>query len=485
MTQINNVYYGFTVPVWAGSSDETKPTKNVRNGSQFIETDTGKKYMFDEETGEWCEQPTGGGGLLPVIHVFTVDGAVVTAVNGSTEITAVSHIDHADIEIPNYGTWTLSATNRGVTSAQQAVSVDTVKEYSLTIEMAEIYGVTWDKTASTVLSRTDDAALFAEPVPYMNGMQPGDYHSPFDTIQPWAGMVRSTDETVGELVAIPKFYYKWTNTATTLSLQIATKPTEGFHVSPAHADRGDGKGERDIVYIGRYHCDADYKSKTGVKPKVNIACATARSGIHALGDDIWLNDFALFWTIRMLYLVEYADWNCQKTIGYGRGNGSAVENMGYTDNMPYHTGTTLSNRSTYGVSTQYRNIEGVWDNCVDWCDGIRFSGRNVYCFQKPSDCSDSSGGTLVFDARPTASDFISAWNVPNVNGFEWALYPSEVQGGEQTYVADKCYYDSFGVVLYVGGNYGQTQSCGMFYLHGSSSASGASGSIGSRLQKLP
>ena len=70
-------------------------------------------------------------------------------------------------------------------------------------------------------------------------------------------MVRVTDVVAGELVAIPKFWYKWTKSGNSLKLQIADKETDGFHVSPAHADRGDGKGERDIVYIGRYHCNTN------------------------------------------------------------------------------------------------------------------------------------------------------------------------------------------------------------------------------------
>ena len=71
-----------------------------------------------------------------------------------------------------------------------------------------------------------------------------------------------------------------------MKLQIADKATPGFHVSPAHADRGDGKGERDIVYIGRYHCGADWKSKTRVMPKASITSSAARTGIHSLGEAI-------------------------------------------------------------------------------------------------------------------------------------------------------------------------------------------------------
>ena len=43
----------------AGSSDASKPTSLLANGSIFIETDTGKVFIFDEENG-WTEMQAGG-----------------------------------------------------------------------------------------------------------------------------------------------------------------------------------------------------------------------------------------------------------------------------------------------------------------------------------------------------------------------------------------------------------------------------------------
>ena len=38
-----------------GLHDDTKPTAGVRNGSVFIEIDTGKIFFFDEENVTWHE----------------------------------------------------------------------------------------------------------------------------------------------------------------------------------------------------------------------------------------------------------------------------------------------------------------------------------------------------------------------------------------------------------------------------------------------
>ena len=364
-----------------------------------------------------------------------------------------------------------------ISYAENGVTKTTTFNINVT---APIYGVEWDGTSSTKFSRTDAAELFTDPVPYVSGAS--SYGSPFDNIFPWSDMQIVDDATAGKLVKIPKYYFKWTKSGTKMKLQISEAPFDGSHVSPAHADRGDGKGERDVVYVGRYHCNSSYKSVSGQTPVVNITRAAARTNIHNLGPSYWQYDFAMYWTICMLYLVEFADWNSQAKIGYGCGNNSSAQAVGASDSMPYHTGTMQSSRITYGVGTQYRNIEGLWDNVFDWCDGIYFSDANVYCIKNPSSFSDSSGGTLV-GTRPTSHGWISAFNIPNANGFEYALYTSAISGSEATYITDRC--SSGGVVLFVGGAYGQVQSYGLFCLYGNLSASYSYSSVGSRLQKLP
>ena len=357
------------------------------------------------------------------------------------------------------------------------------KTCSVKCSFVSIYGVQWDGTATTLWSRTDDAAGFTNPSPAVNN---GSGSSPFDRKMPWAGMVKETDATAGTLVKIPKFWYKWTRSGKSMKLQIADAAVDGFHTSPAHADRGDDKGERDYVYVGRYHCDSSYKSQAGSKPRVNMTRAHARTDIHNLGAAYWQYDYAMFWTIRMLYLVEYGGWHSQETIGYGCSPSGSLFNMGATDGMKYHTGTTAASRTTYG-SIQYRYIEGLWDNVFDWCDGIYFAGAlgsKVYCIKNPAQFSDTSNGTLV-GTRATSSNYISEWTNPTASGFEYALYPNAVNGTENTYVCDFCYYNSSGVVLCVGAYYYQSQYCGAFCLAGDYGASGASSGIGCRLQKLP
>lgn len=413
----------------------------------------------------------------------TVDsGSTVTCAKSGTTTQTKTSTGTVVFTVTEAGTYTITATKDGNTASDTVSITASGQSKSITLSYVHIYGAIWDGTSTTAFSRTDDAAGFTNPVPYISGAT--SYGSPFDNLQPWAGMVRVTDAVAGELVAIPKYWYKWTKSGDTLKLQIADKATAGFYVSPAHADRGDGAGERDVVYVGRYHCNSAYKSVTGATPQANITRASARTSIHNLGSSIWQYDFAMYWTIMMLYLVEFADWNSQAKIGYGCGNNSAAQNVGASDSMPYHTGTMQASRTTYGVGCQYRYIEGLWDNVYDWCDGIYFSGANIYCIKNPSSFSDTANGTNI-GTRPTSSGYISAWSVPSASGFEYALYPSAVAGSETTYICDYCYYNSSGVVLCCGGGYSQNQNYGLFYLDGYNATSYSYVNVGCRLQKLP
>ena len=344
-----------------------------------------------------------------------------------------------------------------------------------------IYGVEWDGTASTSWKRTDTSAKFSAPDPYIEGAS--GYGSPFDDLMPWSGMVKE-ERTGGTMVAIPKFWYRLTQNGKGLKVQITDHDgVDGFHVSPAHMDRGDGKGERDVVYIGRYHCASDYKSKTGVKPAANITRSGARTSIHNLGSTIWQSDFAMRFTLWLLYIVEFADWNSQNKIGHGCGDDSSTGNMGYTDTMPYHTGTTQSDREDFELGTQYRNIEGLWDNVYDWCDGVYYNANGMNIILKPADFSDSANGVSV--GTPVGNN-PSEFSVKDISGAYPMFIPVKGNGSVTTYSCDRWTYSSSSPCLITGGNYKTISgsSFGMLCIS-ADTATGAYAECGCRLMELP
>ncbi len=416
---------------------------------------------------------------------FTVsrkgDGTI-TATSSDTKIATIGAINQTtgEVTVNSVGDTTGTATIKVKVAESANYLAPADKDVPVKAQFVTIYGVEWDWTSSgpTKGTRTDAAAGFSDPNPAVNN---GTGSSPFDSLMPWAGMVKET-RTGGVMVKEPKYWFKWTKTGKKLKLQIADGPVDGFHVDPVNMDKGDGLGELDFSYIGRYHCaSGTYKSETNKAQQVSITRSAARTSIHNLGANIWQMDFAQMWYVGMLYLVEFADWNGQKTIGYGCSAAGSKENNGKTDAMQYHTGTTAANRTTYGY-TQYRNIEGWWDNVYDWMDGCYYNSNGLNVILNPSKFSDNANGTLI--GSMPSSGYPNDMAVPTQSGFEWALRPATTGGSDSTYVPDNWYFGGSNPCLYRGGFYGQGQNHGPFCVS-CSSASYASAYIGCRLQERP
>lgn len=414
---------------------------------------------------------------------FTVsrkgDGTI-TATSSDTKIATIGTINQTtgEVTVNSVGDTTGTATIKVKVAESANYLAPADKDVPVKAQFVTIYGVEWDWTSSgpTKGTRTDAAAGFSDPNPAVNN---GNGSSPFDNLMPWAGMVKET-RTGGVMVKEPKYWYKWTKTGKKLKLQIADGPVEGFHVDPVNMDRGDGLGELNFSYIARYHCaSGTYKSETNKAQQVSITRSAARTSIHNLGANIWQMDFAQMWYVGMLFLVEFADWNGER-IGRGCSASGSKENNGKTDAMQYHTGTTAANRDTYGY-TQYRNIEGWWDNVYDWMDGCYYNSNGLNVIKNPNQFSDSANGTLV--GKPVAG-YPSDFTIPTQSGLEWALFPSAAAGSTTNYVPDYWRFNGSSPCLVHGGSYSQGQNHGPFYVSFSGTSS-ASASIGCRLQERP
>lgn len=426
---------------------------------------------------------TENAGLLPIIDVTVASGSRIQCTDGVTTLSGTSNSNnYCRFTIPNFGRWTISAYLDGIITTEEVV-VDAVKLYSVSMYVKKIYGVIWDGTSTTAWARTDAAEGFRDPMPYVNN---GKGSSPFDNIYPWAGMKRVSDPEAGELVSIPKFWFKWTdNGASGLQLQIADYPAEGFYVSPAHGDYGDGQGERDIVYVGRYYCSKGvYASITNAEVLTSMTMPLMRGNVEALGSDIHLMDAKMYWTICMLYLVEYADWDSQRSIGYGIGPAATVSGM--SDSAEYHSGCSQSSRITDSNNwIQYRHIENLWNGAYKLrLDGAYFVGAKLYIINNLNQYPDSdsySGGTLVGEAT-TSRVYPTQMAVCTIEGFEWYIYPNAWNGGSNsTYISD---YFSGGSSSYHFGTGYSDFGGGLFSHYGRASTDTSSDTV-CRLMKLP
>jgi len=256
------------------------------------------------------------------------------------------------------------------------------------------------------------------------------------------------------MVEIPKFWYKIDSTpGGNLDIYIASGPTDGYSVSPAHCDREDGKGEREKVYVGAYTSNSEYRSISGNASLVSKTRAEFRTGHSGRGAGYCTIDFATWWTIAMLYLVEYANTDSQSSVGRGYSDGNKAQintgganSIGGGDTAAHHTGTAGSSIGENAV-TKYRHMENLWGNISWFVDGIVFSDTAVYICLNPANFGDTTANHINLGiTRANASGCISDLAVPS--NYPWAMYPSAVDGSDSTFVPDYCYYDSSGVNEY-------------------------------------
>lgn len=470
----NSYTLGFVLPQGGGESSVAKEDITLSTETESVElspssatatvvisgvqTENVTIVCSDEEVATVSQSYNG--------DTKTLQLTIVSDVNGDAEVTVV---DNGDEHYNKSNTVTINVTSS---------------------EFSPIYGVEWDSTATPFLGRTNDSLFFVDPTPYRKGLPSSTpASSPFDEIAPWSGMVQS-DRAGGKMVAIPRFWYKLTQNGDRMKIQISPTKREGYHVSPAHMDRDDGAGERETIYVGRYHCSTDnYKSISGLKPKASVNRETARTEIHKLGNNVWLMDFATRFTIWLLYLVEFADWGSQRVIGYGTGPGTGVTaEMGYTDEMPYHTGTMLSSRTTYDSSTQYRNIEGLWDNIFDVLGGCYYdANRNFYIILNPSNDNNELIDGVHVGVISASWTRIVTFDVKNIDNMFPVFIPAKGIGSNDN-MSDigSCdnWESSYSTFIKTGGSYAYGKSYGMFHMS-TCGVTTTSSNYGYRLIELP
>lgn len=407
--------------------------------------------------------------------IVTVDsGSTVTAVCGTTTLTKTS-TGTAIFTVGKAGTWAITATKDGDTATGTVEITASGQSKSLTLDYAAVFGVCWDtsnsSTALTRLTKTSDPFGFVtknvttEPVPAVGT---GAGSSPFDSFMPWAGMryarLLNTDGSVIEwdstsggyiMVWIPEFYVATKTNGTKKYFYVSDKAKTGFAKHP-----GSGK------YVGRYVTfGTTMASTTNQAPGVDVTRSTARSRAKSVGDKFHLYDFATYCAIIWLYVVEFADWNCQSKIGRGYvdNHNSAIQTGG-TDSMTYHTGRAAGTDGSTAV--QYRWIENLWGNVYQWVDGFNANGTTAYYCTDPSKYADDTTTGYTQIGTLPSSGWIKDLTVTD-NGL---LIPKTVGGSETTFIPDYADSSSGWRVLYVGGGwYGG--SCGGLLCFGAGCAS--------------
>ena len=460
-------------------------------------------FTADNAVGE-VDAPASGGSRITLTFASDFVGQAWTLSGGGETYTGTVDTGlTATVSVLGINTtYTLSAALSGATYTAEVTTKDYYTALAVTLGLTSVFGVCWDTSnPSTALTRltpeTDPygyvtKSVTTEPVPAVGT---GAGSSPFDAYAPWADMKECNLNDAGTVAAwkgdsnfsrgarytmvyIPEFYVKYKESGTKKYFYISDCARNDFVKHP-----GSGK------FVGRYVAAPSSDvvvhyvfSQTNSSAGVNITRANARTLAKKNGAKYHLYDFATYCAIIFLYLVEFADWNCQSKIGNGyadKYSGSAPS--GKTDMMVYHTGRETAYGNSAWGNVQYRGIENLWGNVYQWVDGFNADGTTAYYCTDPSKYADDTATGYTKIGTLPASGWIKDLTVTD-NGL---LIPKTTGGSGSTYIPDYAYSSSGGHVLCVGGYWGSGSDAGLLYFDAGSASSYSSSSLSARLMCEP
>ncbi len=358
---------------------------------------------------------------------------------------------------------------------------------------AKIYGVRRKiNSSSTEWERIDNSVgLEANAIKSQSELETG-VKNDFDNIYPWSDIYTySWDKATGKetrwdetgfnytddyiFTKIPEFYYRRYQENGYEYVLISKRKIEGYTKSNEFS-------------IGGYTMsgtEAGVYSKSGVKPLTAKTISAFRNYTKQLGQEFSQLDYHYF-IIKLLYLVEYADYDSQQVLGKGNafhsndGIHHFVESGG-CDELGMQSGT-LENDGYHSMI--YRGMEDIYGNIHQFVDGINIKDHQAYvCYDPNQYESDKFEGCYqkLGYMNATTSGWISKLGYDSQNPL--IDFPTKMGGSDSTYIPDGYWQLSENRIALVGNAYCYTSSVGLWFWSLISDSSLASGSVGARLIK--
>ena len=433
-------------------------------------------------------------GLYPLLEINTYgkeNGIELTIQNGDTVLNATSDSNgYATISIPSFGTWNISCTIDG-DLLEKSILISQSQIYKLSITTTNCFGVKWDGSSNTQLSRLTPNN---DPYNYTTvevteepqiGIGTDMGSSIFDSYLPWSGMEEYnivdnivkykygdglfSREKYDTVVFIPEFYYKIIQNGSTIYFYVSNNQIADFTLHPGSN-----------CYVGRYTTSPGYFSKTNTTSLVQITREAARTGSRNKGTGWYQYDYMSWCAIWLLYLVEFADWNSQAKIGLGGSSSTTILN-GATDKMNYHTGYYGPNGNVSEGLVQYRHIESPWGKVWQWLDGANLLNNIFYICENPDAYLDKIYSGFYKSSNVGAMSSGYTTKITISKNFNYGFFPTTTGGSSSTYIPDNLYAGS--TQCMVGGSYSSYQlGTGLFCLACNYGIGESGGHIGSRLK---
>jgi hypothetical protein len=288
------------------------------------------------------------------------------------------------------------------------------------------------------------------------------------------------------MVEIPKFFYKTDEPSTGVyQWYIAADEKDGYDVHPAFVTDG---VIRDKIYMSAFEGTAatstgTLRSISGFQPLDSRTIAQFRTQAQARDTGWQIQTYRTTQAIQTLYLIEYADFDTQTTIGRGYVDSTDPTNS----NNSINTGATISLGNASGSASSgtdglraisYRGIENFWGNIYKFVDGLNIEGNNKAYIANESFASDTFTSPYVLEG--TLSD---------TNGFVTnILFPeflaTAVGGSDTTHLHDNYFQNTGNRVPIFGGLWVDGSFSGGFLWSLASASTAANFIRGSRIQIL-
>ena len=350
-------------------------------------------------------------------------------------------------------------------STDDVYNTDETNRFEATPKSVTVYGVQRQIANSATTWTRIEGGVGLEANATKTG---GAVKNDFDNLYPWSDIITvdisangvvnrrfgdpdfSFTNPIGYIMTyVPEFWYKRVQEDGYEKIYIADAEYEDFSHSEAfYGSRYTAGGSTSVL-----------NSKSGQAPLGSVTPANFRTAAKNIGNNWGLFDIWRISAIQMLYLVEYADYNSQNTLGYGICSGSKT-NSGQCDSLGMKSGT-LNNDKAHAVI--YRGFENIFANVFYFIDGININNRRAYINKNRNTyaCDVFSGDYKMLGYINASSDgYVSKLGYDG-NYSEVAL-PTEVSGSSSTHITDQYWQNTGNRVVWFGGYYNGALGCGLW-----------------------
>jgi hypothetical protein len=191
-------------------------------------------------------------------------------------------------------------------------------------QSAKIYGVSWSKASSPILTRTDNAVGMVATA----GVGANAVRNDFDSAEIYKDITQVTDALGNVFMRIPKFYIKKTDGTGFKTWQISKKMFVGAYLPWCFWDFTTGT-ELAYIDIGKYNASLSGANKleslSGKYPLINKNIVDFRGYAQANGSAYQQLDIHALDVIQTLFIVEFATLNSQSIMtGFTSGQYTAT-----------------------------------------------------------------------------------------------------------------------------------------------------------------